>query len=580
MVIYPNTKHATNREVSLPVIGIQENVATVHVPSYDEIDAQLKEYEIEQRRCLGLIEKPLRHWTDANPQDFTDDQRQHTTILLGGLTLAQDKLIAAALSGQGYTMLALDVPDNEALRRGKEFGNRGQCNPTYFTVGSLIKYLIELRDQKGLSKQEIVDRYLFLTAGSCGPCRFGTYATEYRKALRDAGFEGFRVILFQQQGGLKQATGKAAGLRLDPPFFIAMLKAIMVGDLLNAMGYRLRPYEVNTGDTDQAIDACVQILQRTMRRRRSVLVACLRCRRILAKVKVDRSQVKPKVSIIGEFWAMTTEGDGNYRLQRFLESEGAEVDIQLVTAWLLYNIWQVRHDTKRRMMMPYQDVGRQGLKDKNPRKRLMLMWAAEKTLRTAFHLFARVIGLTHYHLPDMDEIATISHQYYDIHLRGGEGHMEVGKLIQTVTKKKAHMVVSVKPFGCMPSSGVSDGIQSAVTSKYPQAIFCAIETTGDGAVNIQSRVQMDLFKAKQAAEREFELVREQLGISSSTAQQRIRNRRRGRSLYYPANRFKIAGTSAGLLAKTHCRSPGSDSGVSSTFKALTAWFTTMKRDQR
>ena len=28
------------------------------------------------------------------------------------------------------------MPDNDALRYGKEFGNRGQCNPTYFTVGT------------------------------------------------------------------------------------------------------------------------------------------------------------------------------------------------------------------------------------------------------------------------------------------------------------------------------------------------------------------------------------------------------------------------------------------------------------
>jgi predicted nucleotide-binding protein (sugar kinase/HSP70/actin superfamily) len=47
--------------------------------------------------------------------------------------------------------------------------------------------------------------------GACGPCRFGTYVTEYRKALRDAGFDGFRVMLFQQQGGLKQATGEDVG---------------------------------------------------------------------------------------------------------------------------------------------------------------------------------------------------------------------------------------------------------------------------------------------------------------------------------------------------------------------------------
>jgi hypothetical protein len=65
----------------------------------------------------------------------------------------------------------------------------------------------------------------------------------------------------------------------------------------------------------------------------------------MGAVKVDKLRPKPKVGIIGEFWAMTTEGDGNYGLQRFLESEGAEVDIQLVAAWLLYMIWQGRYDT-------------------------------------------------------------------------------------------------------------------------------------------------------------------------------------------------------------------------------------------
>jgi predicted nucleotide-binding protein (sugar kinase/HSP70/actin superfamily) len=68
----------------------------------------------------------------------------------------------------------------------------------------------------------------------------------------------------------------------------------------------------------------------------------------MGAVKVDRTRAKPRVAIIGEFWAMTTEGDGNYGLQRFLEAEGAEPDIQLVTAWLLYMIWQGRFDTAER----------------------------------------------------------------------------------------------------------------------------------------------------------------------------------------------------------------------------------------
>ena len=39
---------------------------------------------------------------------------------------------------------------------------------------------------------------------------------------------------------------------------------------------------------------------------------------------------------------------------------------------------------------------------------------------------------------------------------------------------------------------------------YPQAIFLPIETTGDGAVNVYSRVQMQLFKAKQVAQKELD----------------------------------------------------------------------------
>jgi predicted nucleotide-binding protein (sugar kinase/HSP70/actin superfamily) len=134
---------------------------------------------------------------------------------VGGLILAQDTFIEASLKSLGYHVLAVDVPDNDALRIGKEFGNRGQCNPTYFTVGNLVKHLMTLRDEQGMSTEEIIDSYLFITAGACGPCRFGTYVTEYRKALRDGGFDGFRVMLFQQQGGPKQATGDELGLKFN-----------------------------------------------------------------------------------------------------------------------------------------------------------------------------------------------------------------------------------------------------------------------------------------------------------------------------------------------------------------------------
>ncbi|MFY9909219.1 MAG: hypothetical protein WCF22_18275 [Candidatus Sulfotelmatobacter sp.] len=76
---------------------------------------------------------------------------------------------------------------------GREFGNPAQCNPTFFTVGNLIRYLRGL-EAHGHSKQEIVDNYVFFTSGWCGPCRFGMYESEYRMALENAGFGGVGIV--------------------------------------------------------------------------------------------------------------------------------------------------------------------------------------------------------------------------------------------------------------------------------------------------------------------------------------------------------------------------------------------------
>src|SRR5229473_1906123 len=115
------------------------------VIGYEEIDAMLEAFEAAERKRLQLDQEPVEQWSDPNPQTFTRAQRDSTTILFGGLTLAHDEILTAALGGRRYHVLELDVPNNDALRFGKEFGNRGQCNPTYFTVGNLVKHLVHLR---------------------------------------------------------------------------------------------------------------------------------------------------------------------------------------------------------------------------------------------------------------------------------------------------------------------------------------------------------------------------------------------------------------------------------------------------
>ena len=59
------------------------------------------------------------------------------------------------------------------------------------------------------------------------------------------------MLLFQMNGGIKQANGEETeGLTFNPGFFWALAKAMLTGDALNVLGYRIRPYEVKRGSHD------------------------------------------------------------------------------------------------------------------------------------------------------------------------------------------------------------------------------------------------------------------------------------------------------------------------------------------
>ena len=111
----------------------------------------LARFEAEERKRLGLDES-VHHWVeDMANLTFTKSEKAEITLLIGGLTLAHDYLVEGAFKGIGYNVQMLNVPDQSAFQMGKEFGNRGQCNPTYFTVGGLVAHLIELRDEHGMT---------------------------------------------------------------------------------------------------------------------------------------------------------------------------------------------------------------------------------------------------------------------------------------------------------------------------------------------------------------------------------------------------------------------------------------------
>src|SRR5262245_15432507 len=192
-----------------------------------EIEEEITARVAEERHRLETLASSGRapaHFRRPVERPFTAAERDRVTILFGGLTWKHEWLLRAAFESAGYKVELLPTPDVAGFQLGKEFGNNGQCNPTYFMVGHLIKYLQGL-EAKGLTRQQVVDNYVFFTAGSCGPCRFGMYEAEYRLGVQNAGFDGFRVLLFQQDDGINAASGEP-GLKFGVDFGLGALNAL------------------------------------------------------------------------------------------------------------------------------------------------------------------------------------------------------------------------------------------------------------------------------------------------------------------------------------------------------------------
>ncbi|MBN2128109.1 MAG: hypothetical protein JW741_01380 [Sedimentisphaerales bacterium] len=507
----------------------------------------------EERKRLeqeaGIAGNAVHHFKRPTERRFTKSQRAHTTLLFGGLTWKHERLIQGALEGLGYIAEPLPTPNVAAFQTGKEFGNNGQCNPTYFTVGNLVQHLQGLEAQ-GMSKDQIMDKYVFFTAGACGPCRFGMYESEYRLALRNSGFDGFRVLLFQQSGGLSQSDAEA-GLEMNPDFFLGILNAMNCGDVINEVAYHIRPYETQEGETDRVLDDSIERLREVFRTRTPWTLDSSRtgplgkyhntaeyigkflhqirsdeytsvledCRDRFNEIEVDRLRVKPIVKITGEFWAQTTEGDGNFNMFRFLEREGAQVLVEPIGTWITYMIHQVvqKHTDRKGLddgaeLPPIWNFRKRARIETEYRTKVAKLKIAEAVFKREYHRIVEALGGLAHHLANQYELQRLGHPYYNSRSGGGEGHLEVAKNIYYSNKDMAHMVLSLKPFGCMPSTQ-SDGAQAAVVSHFRDIIYLPIETSGEGEINAHSRVQMALGEAKAKAKREFQECIEKSGLT-------------------------------------------------------------------
>jgi predicted nucleotide-binding protein (sugar kinase/HSP70/actin superfamily) len=490
---------------------------------------------------------PYRAYT---PRPFRREDRSKVEILFGGLHWRAETLLQAHLANLGYRSRPLPPATRDDLLAGRELADIGQCCPTSFTTGNLANFL--RAEVKRDGAEAVAEKFVHLTAGACGACRFGQYHQSYELALRNVGLESFRMFLLAQTQ-IDQGEIAGGGLEVNMPFTIGALWAVLCADLVQDLEYQTRPYEVEKGRTDAVVRESIDYLCEVFRNRPQrgkkwgVLVWHLSTnyflnalREVFRKfeaIELDRLQPKPIVKITGEFYLQTVEGDPNYNIHQWLESEGAEVYPAVVAVWFDYLI-----RVRAQKIEDYLGV------DKSARAKHATIQGLQRLYTWNYNRLRGAMGDIPRAMPPQYELRRLAAPYFHHRMQGGEGDMLIGKALWSHLNKKAHMICELSPYACLPNT-MSIGAMAAVTGKYPDLLYAPLEIKGDAEVHALSRCQMVLTEAKKRAQAEFEAALEKSGLTLKAARERLDATPERKRISYRIPRHGWVGAGANLLSE-------------------------------
>ncbi len=433
-----------------------------------------------------------RQWTHFDNPRWEKKDRDKVTVLLNAVERRKSAFLSAYLNRLGVKHIDLGSSTYEDMVMGKRYGTPGMCNAVYFIVGAVIRKLEEIREETGATKEEMCEKYVFVTpSGPCSPCRYGMYTQEYIKAINDAGYHGFRVLSFSSDLRDDDGGHEDDALVFDMSFRLNLLLCLLLADAVHARDMETRPYERRPGSTEEVVREVEERVREALRSPDflvEVPKALWKARGMFDAIEVVDRRL-PKVYITGEIFANNCNGDGNYDLREFCMKNGCEVNPAIFSTRAFFDFIRRMDETSRDFL--YDDGG---LSKKIGMARVMLRQQIGLTLTSVLvkGVFSGIGAKTRY--PDVKALFELGDRYYNKRIFGGEGNLEIAEAIDE--SGACDGFISIKPFGCLPSSGVSDGVQAKVQEMHPELNFLSIETSGDNVANVLNRVSMLIFKAK------------------------------------------------------------------------------------
>ena len=340
------------------------------------------------------------------------------------------ELVGALLEGSGVRAIVLPEADERNLLYADRVTSGVECLPYRVTLGDFMRFGYE--DGADLKNVEAV------MAGAYGPCRFGKYALEQRRILKEVGID--IPIRTTVSNNAYRDTG------VSPRFARLAWKGCVAIDYLQRLLWRTRPYEKRPGSAGELFDEYVGRVVGRVRKRESfddVLRQATPDFKALIDPELPRN---PLVGINGEIF-LRSNRFSNQDLVRECEKAGLEVVVSPMGEWIKYIFYRHVEDA---------------IRDRKLLKALISyiikrVW--EHDDHTVARHFADLVGVDGRE-PSTEELLAQTSPWLSPKC-GSEAVLSIGAGIEWIKNPRFAGVISVMPHGCMPG-----GIVAAMSEKF------------------------------------------------------------------------------------------------------------------
>lgn len=412
---------------------------------------------------------------------FTKQMREENwEILAPQMAPMQFRLLEPVIRATGLNLRILEHTNRQTMETGLKFVNNDSCYPAVVVIGQLIDEFVSGRSDPNRAAVAITQ--------TGGVCRATNYAALLRKGLRDAGYPQVPVIAISLQG-----FEDNPGFSLTVPLIHRAIQAVVLGDMLQSLVLRVRPYEAIPGATMELYERwnqrCDDWLTRSghsdqWRGRWTFRKLVNRCVAEFDALELRDIPRKPRVGIVGEI-LVKFHPDANNHAVDVIEAEGCEA--------VLPPLLQFFHKS---MATGEWNQANLGASAKSKWARAAGLWALERYEEPVQAAFAKTKGKFAPHRT-IKEMAERSTDIASMGNQGGEGWYLTAEMVDMI-ENGCPNIICVQPFACLPNHIVGKGMFRSLRNRYAEANIVSVDfDPGASEVNQLNRIKLMLATALQ-----------------------------------------------------------------------------------